>query len=190
MPEEEKKEELIPEPLKTEEPIPHPLIEPVEKVRTSNLEDDSNILAQWGSYGVSDHLRNSNNEEKSNGGTTYIKLKETKLEANLDACRIVFGLYSSTGTSSAFGRIYKNGTAIGTERSTTDVNWVYFTEDFTGFKVGDLIQIYGKASAGVAYVANFRFYYDSKLTKLGGANLYTTILGDKNVPIAMINQDP
>lgn len=61
-------------------------------------------------------------------------------------------------TYTAFGRIYKNGVAIGTERSTTSTIYVTSTVESFSFVTGDLIQLYGKNSAdGIGtYYQNFK----------------------------------
>ncbi len=72
--------------------------------------------------------------------------------------RIYFEMYSSSGVSTVYGRIYRNGGAVGTTRSTQSTSPVPYTEDEAGWSVGDLVQIYAR-SAGVGYtvyIKNFR----------------------------------
>lgn len=61
-------------------------------------------------------------------------------------------------TYTAYGRIYKNGVAVGTERTTTSLSYVNFSENISDFVAGDLIQIYCKNSTnGLSmYVDKFR----------------------------------
>jgi len=113
---------------------------------------------------ATDQLKNSNDAEKSTTSTSYVKLKETKLGAlpiGFQSIRISFDLRSDGG-STVYARIYRNGAAIGAERSTTSTSFVTFTQDFTttAWAENDLIQIYAHASGGsTARVQNFRFYY-------------------------------
>ena len=112
---------------------------------------------------ATDQLKNSNDAEKSTTSTSYVKLKETKLGTvpnSLTSIRISFDLKGSGNVVGA--RIYRNGAAIGAERSTTSTSFVTFTQDFTttAWAENDLIQIYAHASGGsTARVQNFRFYY-------------------------------
>ena len=112
---------------------------------------------------ATDELRNSNNTQKTTTSTSYVKLKEVKLGAvpsGLTSIRISFDLNGNGGT--VYAQIYRNGTAIGTERSTTSVTPVTFTEDFTTttWAKNDLIQLYAHVvTSGTVYVLNFRFYY-------------------------------
>ena len=60
----------------------------------------------------------------------------------------------------AYGRIYKNSIALGTERINNTMAYSTFSEDLE-FKVGDLIQLYAKVSSvSTVYVSNFRIYCD------------------------------
>ncbi len=141
-------------------------------------------------YSVSDNLRNSNDASQSTSSTDYIKKKEVLINESLPACRIKFSLQNVSGNGQLItGRIYKNGVAIGTERTTTTSQ--EFTEDFANFVVNDLIQIYIKVGTGATEgrVYNMRFYYDYNITKIGIETL-TTPLEVTEIPVFMTNQDP
>jgi len=63
----------------------------------------------------------------------------------------------------AYGKIYRNGAAVGTERTTTDTsNYATFSEDIAGWSAGDNIQLYLYDNGGPsgALCRNFRIYYD------------------------------
>ena len=51
--------------------------------------------------------------------------------------------YKST---TVYGRIYRNGVAVGTIRSTNNESGVVFTEDISGCVMGDAIEIYAYTS--------------------------------------------
>jgi hypothetical protein len=59
----------------------------------------------------------------------------------------------SDGSNTLYGRIYKNGAAVGTERSTTSNVGAFFEEDFSGLVAGDFIQLYVNQTVAVAYEA-------------------------------------
>ncbi len=59
------------------------------------------------------------------------------------AIRVRLGV-ATKGGNTAYARVYKNGVAVGTERSTLSTTLVFYDEDFTALVAGDLIQIYGK----------------------------------------------
>jgi len=84
--------------------------------------------------------------------TSYAKAKELIVGRDGGA-RIVFTMLANSG-GTAYGKIYKNGVAIGTERSTTSSTYVTFSEDFTGFVQGDLIQLYMYRSVSVSADSN------------------------------------
>jgi len=79
--------------------------------------------------------------------TSYVKAAEKKINFS-GVLRIPFYIYvDAAGTG--YGRIYRNGVAVGTERSSTDTTpGTAFTEDIAGWSAGDLVQLYIKHSAG------------------------------------------
>ena len=140
---------------------------------------------------ASNNLRNSNDGEKSTNSTSYVKIKEVLLNADLGACRLKFDLKSSSAGTLAYAKVYKNAVAIGTEQSNSTTSYVTKSEDFSGFLSGDLIQIYAKAiSPKIAYVQNMRFYYDKQITAFPPDTLVTPLLTTTDPTISMTNQDP
>ncbi len=117
----------------------------------------------WEGFTATDNLRHSNDAEKTTTSLTYVKLKECLLSEDIDACRIKFDLRGEDAWNKGLAKIYKNGVAIGTERESG--TWSTFSEDFTDFEAGDLIQIYANRDGGgdsnIARVQNFRFYWDN-----------------------------
>ena len=104
----------------------------------------------------------SNPGEKSTTSTTYVKLKQTKIGRS-GTYRIEFSLKTSNADYTVYGRIYRNGAAVGTERSTTEIDYVVFSEDVGGWSVGDYIEIWGMTSSGgtSAHVASLQLYVDN-----------------------------
>lgn len=88
------------------------------------------------------------------GGATAASYTKT-IEIQLDrggTIRTRFGLRSSSSGGTAYGRIYRNGAAVGAARSTTTTDFIYYSEDIGGWSAGDLVQLYIYNSAGkVAY---------------------------------------
>lgn len=141
----------------------------------------------------SDTLRNSNDTERTTGSTSYVKVKEILLNADLDAVRVNFDLKSGgTGGYDVKGRVYKNGSPIGTERTTTSNSYTTYPEDFTGFVSGDLIQIYACTPGGERdpYVQNFRLCYDHAVVGMEGHTLQAALATDTDPTISTTNQDP
>ena len=101
----------------------------------------------------------SANTEKINNTSSWVKEKEILVKRS-GTYRIQFQIRRGFSSGNAFGRIYKNGVAFGTERTTTSNTYVTFTEDLN-FSAGDLIQGYTRFSANVAdgaYIRNFRIH--------------------------------
>ncbi len=107
---------------------------------------------------ASDTLRASSDAECTNNTTTYEKKKTFTMNAD-GAYRIKFWLAASGNT--AYGRIYKNGVAFGTERSTTSASAVVFSEDLS-FSDGDTCELWIKNSnaGSTAYTGDYRAYFD------------------------------
>jgi len=146
-------------------------------------------------YNVSDDLQNSNDDERQiTGITSYNKLKEILINADLSNVRIKFSCKKSIGGGTPYFRIYKNGAAVGTIR-TPETTYTEYSEDLAGFVNGDLIQIYASATTAdtVLWAKEFRFYYNSdiEITVLGGTTLDTALDGvSVGSPISTTNQDP
>lgn len=111
---------------------------------------------------ASDNIQLSADTERTlsgSGATTYT-LKKSAL-INVDGIiRVSFALKSWDNTVTAYGRIYKNGVAVGTERTVTGATYATFSEDLFCNKV-DQIQLYIKSSnSGSVYCRNFRIAFD------------------------------
>ena len=82
--------------------------------------------------------------------TSYTKMKEIII-CRTGALRVYFTL-SKPDTGTAFGKVYKNGSPVGTERSSSGT----FNEDFSSLAIGDKIQIYAyNNAADIARISNF-----------------------------------
>ena len=115
---------------------------------------------------TSNTLRHSLDAEASTASTTYVSLKTITFSGGLSAWfRTKFDLKVSNGSYIAYGRIYKNGVAIGTEQATSTIAYENYTQDLGHFlEPGDTLELWGHAQVGsgaTAYVRNFRIYYDT-----------------------------
>ena len=91
----------------------------------------------------------------------YIRVREFMLGHYSGTYRIKFDLKTTSGAGQdAYGRIYRNGAAVGTERHTDSAVYVTYSEDIAGWAAGDLLQLYAHAKDGLSnfYVQNFRIY--------------------------------
>jgi hypothetical protein len=107
---------------------------------------------------ASDNLHTSaDNSEAVSSAGAYGKYKEIKIISG-GIMRIKFDLGNNSGGT--FGRIYRNGVGVGTEQYTEDLGWINFSEDISGWSVGDLCQLYCKTLYAGNYCRNFRLYFD------------------------------
>lgn len=85
--------------------------------------------------------------------TTLKKMKETQITGAIGMIRVSFYMQNDISPYTSYARIYKNGFAIGTQRSTT-ISATY-VEDIT-VGIGDYVQVYGYVSdsAGRAIINN------------------------------------
>lgn len=96
--------------------------------------------------------------------TTYVKLKEIKIASTVvqgSTFRFKFDLRNFNGVRTAYGKIYINGVAEGTERSRNANTVAIYSEDLThtNWKIGDTIELWSKLNAGgkdTAEVSNFQ----------------------------------
>jgi len=116
----------------------------------------------------SDNLKASSDNVQNTTSASYTKIKEITVadyapkisDKDIGKLRIKFDLATNNTSVAAYGRIYKNGSAVGTERSTQSTSYVTFTEDLE-FKAGDKIQLYAHSNGtSIASVRNFRIYAD------------------------------
>jgi hypothetical protein len=84
----------------------------------------------------------SNPTERSTTSTSWTKLKEIRIYVR-GTIKTYFGLSSSDPSVGVRGAVFRNGTQVGTSRTTTSISYVYFTEDIAGWVEGDYYQIYG-----------------------------------------------
>ena len=115
-------------------------------------------------YVISDDLLHSNDSTQINSTqNTYKKVKTITLNAlyrTPETIRIKFDLKSTWSIHDAYGKIYKNGNPIGTERITNSTNYVTFEEDIS-FENGDTIELWTYNigwNAAYSYTRNFRVY--------------------------------
>lgn len=102
-------------------------------------------------YTVGDYVLHGNSTTRTTDISTYTKVKETKILRSGNF-RITFKLW--VDIDSGYATVYKNGTAIGTERSTNSTSPVLYSEDFNGLAEGDLIQVYAKKWSGGSAVVS------------------------------------
>jgi len=96
--------------------------------------------------------------ESSTVGLVYRKIKEIQLDKG-GTLTVSFHLRVSQG-GTANGRIYRNGSAVGTERSVTTKSGTTYSEDISGWSPGDLLQLFIRCatSGSTAYGSNLRLY--------------------------------
>jgi hypothetical protein len=107
---------------------------------------------------VSDTVILSHDAEVATNSTSFVLKKTITLGANVKAnqtLRIKYDLMS-TSPATASGRIYRNGTAVGIERTDSSDAYVTKSQDITGWSAGDQIQLCIKTSDSFAYAQNFR----------------------------------
>ena len=138
------------------------------------ISDTTEVLKLLSEIVASNILRHSHDVQATTNSVTYAVVKTITADLRIaGTIRIKFGLASATEPYTVYGKIYKNGVAIGTEHSITGPWGTTVSEDLNvTLNPGDQIQIYGKTSnVGIACrITNFRIYFDGMLYPLLGAN--------------------
>lgn len=118
-----------------------------------------------GEVKASDDLIGSTITEGTSTSETYEK--KVELTLNLGAAfigtaqlRIKFDIKRWSTGGTGYGRIYKNGVEIGTERANTTDAFITYSEDIAGWANGDKIQLYVKKAVDTYNMSykNFRVY--------------------------------
>ena len=123
-------------------------------------------------YLIGDTAIVSHDAETSTSASSYTLVKTITLADSLltgRTLRIKFDLKRDTaGPPYAYGRIYKNNVAIGTEHSTSSATYTTYSEDIAGWNPSDTIELhlYASGGTGTAYARDFR---------LCGSHIATTI---------------
>jgi hypothetical protein len=98
-------------------------------------------------------LKKSGSPLAFENGTTYV-LKIDNPEMGFSGrVKVTFTLKEGGGGGTAFARIYKNGSPVGTERSTTSTTLVTYNEDIT-VDIGDKLQLYMKVSGTTSSITD------------------------------------
>ena len=114
-------------------------------------------------YAVGDYIILTNVAAAGGNNTTYIKRRENIIPKG-GTLRMKFSIWTANSDYAAYGRIYRNGVAVGTEQSTNLENpGEEFSEDIAGWSRGDLVQLYQKSGNAFANtnVENFKLCADS-----------------------------
>lgn len=92
--------------------------------------------------------------EASSTSGTYEKVKEMKLNSlYTTSLKIYFQLQTLDAGETVYGRVYRNGSPVGIEQSTTgDTAWHDFTETIYDWTTADQLQLYIKRSGGSSAV--------------------------------------
>lgn len=110
---------------------------------------------------ASDELRESSDGVVSTSATVYVKVKSITIPSFYDSgsFRVKFDLRTGVTDYVAYARIYKNGSAYGTQRTNPSTSYQTFSEDLS-FTGGDTIElwIHGVHWSANAYARNFRVY--------------------------------
>lgn len=115
----------------------------------ANIKNGVNILGITGTYpsitaGTNNIVDLTDTVQTTD--TSYVKKRDYDM-VMAGTYRVTFYLATNNASGAAYGRIYVNDVAVGTERSTTSLTGVSFIEDFT-VSVGDNIQLYIHGSSG------------------------------------------
>ena len=120
--------------------------------------DDGSIVQRKLGYEPGSEIIASNDTVASTNLASYTKVKET-VAARFGTLTIYHEFRKDTGAvANAYTKIYVNGSAVGSENSTTSTAFQAVSEDIE-VEVDDLVQIYAKkdGGAGLCEVRNFRF---------------------------------
>lgn len=107
--------------------------------------------------------------------TTPTKVLEVYIPRS-GTLRIKFHLDGNAGTCN--GRIYRNGSAIGTARSNAAGTGTNYSEDISGWSVGDLCQVYvwNSSAANDTYAGGILLYEGTPITVTSNAATYQPVI--------------
>jgi len=122
----------------------------VNSALSAGVLDGSVTPAKMSNAAAGDYIIHINADERQTTSTSYVKVKETKI-GSAGTYRIKFSS-KHDGSGTHYARIYKNGSSVGTERNPT-TSYAEYSEDISGWAVGDLVQVYIRSPDGIAMQA-------------------------------------
>lgn len=129
------------------------------QVLTDKIADDQITAAKMENWTAGDYIVIFSKHETELGSGTYAKIFEGRVDRDGEL-RIKFDLRASGGGYTAMGKIYQNGSPVGTER-TVGSGETTFSEDLSSWVAGDLVQVYAKrggAGGGQAWINDFKVF--------------------------------
>lgn len=123
---------------------------------TTFLRGDNTFTTAKNTYTAGTYVLASANTERTTTSSTYAKIKEFYI-SSAGTIRVSMELKAANpGTNNAYGRVYRNGSAVGVENVRGDAAYATFTDDVSGWATGDLLQVYTKNlnNADLAYIKN------------------------------------
>jgi len=107
------------------------------------------------SASAGDNVIASNPRYRQISSTNYTKAYGCKVVgyAGTFRCHMKISIYDSSNT--AYGKIYRNGAAVGSEHSTTSTSGVEFSDDISGWSSGDNVELYVKTSGTYSVRAHY-----------------------------------
>jgi len=125
----------------------------------ADIADGTITRAKIGAYTAGNYFIIGSDSEKTTLETSYTKVKEIVV-TRTGTLRVSFALASEVAGYNVYGRVYRNGVAVGTARNTTSTIPQTYSEDISGWGPNDLCQIYAytQNATSPAKVTNFRLY--------------------------------
>lgn len=119
------------------------------------------------------------------GGTpAYYKTKAVRM-ARAGTVTVSFALGNFNATGTVYGKIYKNGTAVGTERTRSgSVGWTTQTSENVTIAAGDTLELWVKADPDDGFCANFFIMADDEFDSVEVYDFGTTYDSGTHYPMA------
>ena len=137
----------------------------VTSITNSDI-DDKRIIIQADIWEIvtSDNIElDSDWTEDTTTSISYVKATNKEFTIPSSVCYSAIELYftwqmrHSDTTGSSESRIYRNGVAVGVEKTRNTTSYATFSDTISGWSAGDLVQLYQKTSSGdTCYVDNFQ----------------------------------
>ncbi len=149
---------------------------PASQVSLSNGKDLQQAINDGSIGGGSEVLPDYILREDPITSTAYTKVKELTVTER-GTISVIFSLKTNAPTGiSAYGRIYRNGVAVGTEKSTSSQSYVNQTEVISGWVPGDKLQLYIKNALTSYTTYNDILVMNEKSGEIVGGYVYSTTL--------------
>jgi hypothetical protein len=163
--------------------------------RVPKLEDDAKLSETWFNpfsrtllgqtenrfYQLSDNVQHANDSVGSMSGGTYVKIKQTTINEDLDIARITYRIYTGSWSGASDYSDFQlriNGSAVQTSSHASSVPSTKTFNTSSGLNAGDTVEVWAREEGAIPSMKcdRLRICFEGAITGFGGRTLVTPLV--------------